>query len=431
MTVKIEISEGEKWKRSLKVEVPQEEVKSKFDKMYKTFKTEAKIPGFRPGKVPMATIKSRFSELAAKEVFEELMDESYKEAINQSGLHPIVQPEIKDVDFAEDKPLTYTAEFEVRPEIELEQSTGFSLKRPDDKVSDDEIKSMLEYIQRKHSELVIAERPAKEGDFAFVDLEVLSEGTGKLEEKEFKNVQVELMKGDLGSQFLEHLEGKSAGDEVEFEVVYPEDHFDKRFAGNKVKYKAKVTAIKELHLAELNEEFFKQFGDDVTTKEQFEEKLRSDIQATKTKQSDDQLKEEAIKAVIDRNRFDLPESMVGNFLDDVIADFKQKAEDVVDEDEVRKNYRAYGIRHLRWNLLLHRIAEVEDIKVEQADLDAWLQRFADNYNMTLEQAKKEVARSRQIADLKETILETKVLDHIIKNSTVEPIEKSSLQPTAE
>lgn len=431
MTVKIEISEGEKWKRSLKVEVPQEEVKNKFDKMYKTFRAEAKIPGFRPGKVPMATIKARFSELAAKEVFEELMDESYKEAINESGLHPIVQPEIKDVDFAEDKPLTYTAEFEVRPEIELEQSTGFTLKRPDDKVGDGEVKSMLEYIQRKHSELVIAERPAKESDFAFVDLEVLSEETGKLEEKEFKNVQVELMKGDLGSQFLEHLEGKSAGDEVEFEVNYPADHFDKRFAGNKVKYRAKVTAVKELHLAELDEEFFKQFGDDVTTKEQFEEKLRSDIQATKTKQSDDQLKEEAIKAVIDRNRFDLPESMVGNFLDDVIADFKQKSEDVVDEDEVRKNYRAYGIRHLRWNLLLHRIAEVEDIKVEQADLDAWLQRFADNYNMTLEQAKKEVARSRQIADLKETILETKVLDHIIKNSTVEPVESSSLQPTAE
>jgi trigger factor len=431
LTVKIEISEGEKWKRSLKVEVPQEEVKSKFDRIYKTFKAEAKIPGFRPGKVPMATIKTRFSELAAKEVFEELMDESYKEAINQSGLHPIVQPEIKDVDFAEDKPLTYTAEFEVRPEIELEQSTGFDLKRPDDRVSGDEVKSMMEYIQRKHSELVIADRPAKEGDFAFVDLEVLSEETGKLEEKEFKNVQVELMKGDLGSQFLEHLDGKSAGDEVEFEVVYPPDHFDKRFAGNKVKYRAKVIAVKELHLAELNEEFFKQFGDEVTTLEQFKEKLREDIQATKKKQSDDQLKEEAIKAVIDRNRFELPESMVGNFLDDVIADFKKKSEDVVDEDEVRKNYRAYGIRHLRWNLLLHRIAEVEDIKVEQADIDAWLQRFADNYNMTLEQAKKEVARSQQIADLKETILESKVLDHIIRNSTVEPIEAPSLQSTSD
>lgn len=423
MEVKHEVSTGENWRRDLKIEVPAEEVTNRFNEIYQQLRSEAKIPGFRPGKVPMKTIKTRYRDIATKEVLENLMDESFRQALKESGLDAISPPNIKDVTFEEGQPLVYTAEFDVRPEIKLEKYQGFTLKRPDASVEPAEVDSLLDYLRRQNAEMVVAERPAKEGDFVFADLEVLEESSGNLKEKNFENVQIELLNEGLPQQFLEHLNGKQAGDEPEFEINYPADHFDKRFAGSTVKFKAKISAVKELNLPELNEEFFKQFGDNVATVEDLKDRLRGSIEVRKEKESEDALREEVIKEVIDKNRFDLPESMVTGFLDNLVEDYRQrsKEKEEVDEEKLREQYRSYAIRQIRWNLLYHEIATAEDIKVKQEDLDAWMQRFADNYNMTLEEAKQQIADSRKVADVRETILETRVIDFIIAASEQEKI----------
>jgi trigger factor len=428
LDVKHEIHEGENWQRDLKVEVDADEVQSRFDEIYKQLRSEAKIPGFRPGKAPLSTIKTRFGDAAAQEVLEKLMEESFRKALRESGLDAISPPRIKDVDFGEGKPLIYTAQLEVRPEITLEKYTGFTLKRMDDRVSETEIQNMLEYLQRQNAELAAVERPAKEGDFVIADLEVIDETSGKLEEKNFTGVQIEMVSDGLPGQFLSALAGSQAGDVREFEVNYPADHFDKRFAGNKVRYRANIQAVKEMHLPELNEEFFRQFGDEINSVEDLREKLRENIAERKANDVKEALKEEAIKEVIDKNRFELPPSMVEQFLDNVVEDYRQRSKQEFDEKELRERYRALAIRQIRWNLLYHEIAKQEKIDVTQADLDAWLQKFADNYNITLEEARQEISKSRQIADLRETILESKVVDFIIESSEQETIPTPMTEP---
>ncbi len=428
LTVQFEVAQGEKCKRTLKITVSSEQVQEKFDEIYRRLKSEAQIPGFRKGKAPLATIRARYGDAAGKDVLEDLMDLSYKEAINQSGLTPIDYPHIHILEFEEGKALSYTAELEIRPEIKLERYSGFTLKKPDDTVKDSEVKELLEYLQRKHSSLEIVERPAQHGDFVLADLEVIGDSAGNLQEKKFANVQLELVDGPVATQFSKQISGLDAGAETQITVDYPSDHFDKRFAGSKVTFKVHVHAIKHLNLVELNGDFFKQFDDKIETLDDFRAKMRADIQARKTKESRDALRDETIKEVIDKNRFDLPDSPVERYLDRIVEDFKQNSKERVDEPALRDQYRAIAIRQIRWDLLYHEIAERENLRVEQTDIDAWMQRFADNYNMTLEQAKKAITDNRRIADLKETILENKVVDFILAGSTVETVFSPLVKP---
>lgn len=428
LPVNFELTQGEKCKRTLKITVTQDIVQEKFDAVYRKLKHDVELPGFRKGKAPLATIRARYGPAAARDVLEELMDESYRDAISQSGVTPVDYPKILDVDFEEGKALTYTAEFEVRPEIVLDKYSGFTLKKPDDSVKESEVNDLLEYVQRKNSSLESVERPAQKGDFILADLEAISDSAGNLGSKKFENVQLELVDGDVASQFARQLSGLDAGAETEIEVVYPAEHFDKRFAGSTIRFKTNIKAVKHLNLVELNAEFFKQFDETIVTIEEFKAKLKADIQARKSKEGQDALREETIKEVIDKNRFDLPEAMVDRYLERLIEDMRKNSKEEVDENEVREQYRPVGIRQIRWDLLFHDIAERENIRVEQSDIDIWLQRFADNYKMTLEEARKTITENRRIADLKETILENKVIDFIVAGSAVETVVDSLIQP---
>jgi trigger factor len=428
LPVTFQLTEGEKCKRTLKIEVTHDLVEAKFEEIYHKLRTEAVVPGFRKGKAPMTAIKSRFNKMAAKDALEELLDSSYADAVQQAGLDPVSYPKIVDIDFGEDKPLVYSAELEVKPVIKLEKYTGLTLRKPDEKVNDVEVKDLMEYMRRKNSSLETVNRPAAENDFVLADLEVLSDSGNAVGEKEFKDVQLELSSGPVAEQFLKQLGGVNVDDQREVEIVYPADHFDKRFAGSAVKFLVRIKEIKQLNLVPMNEEFFKQFGESITTEEDLKAALRLDIEQRKTKKSSDELREEVIKEVIDKNRFDLPESLVDRFLNNVVEDYRERSKGAVDEEELRNYYRPVGIRQIRWDILMREIAEKENIKAEPADIDAWLQRFADNYKMTLEEARKTVTDNRRIADVKETILEHKVIEFITSNSTVETVSSPMVGP---
>lgn len=424
--VKFELTEGEKCKRTLKITVSAEQVKEKFDAVYKELRAEAEIPGFRKGKAPLSTIRARYGKHAQKDVLEDLMDESYAEALKQSGLDPVSYPSISDVDFAEDKDLSYIAELEIRPDIKLERYSGFALKRPDDQIKENEVDETLARIRRSNSSLQTVERPAEESEFVVADLKVISDSAGKLNDEEFSNVQLELVDGDVASQFKTQLLGISAGEERKVTIDYPQEHFDKRFAGSKVEFNVKASAIKRLELVEMDKEFLKQFGENLETVDDFKKRIEEDIKRHKEKDSKDALRNEVIKEVIDKNRFDLPESLVQRFLDNVVADYRENHKEEFDEEQLRQNYRPVANRQLRWDFLYQEIANAENIKVEQQDIEVWLRQFADNYNMTIDEAKKSLQDNRRIADLKRTILENKVIDYIIENSTVEVERESNL-----
>jgi len=417
--LKYNLVEEKNWRRKLEITIPEEDVDKKFDEVWKVLKKEAKIPGFRPGKAPINIIKSRYGKLAEKEVLETIIPDAYSDAVKESGLFPISEPDFSRIEIAEGKAIEFSAEFDIKPEFEAERYTGFTLKRQTEIVPDMDIEKAYQRILDQNSSLKPKESAAEEGNLVIVDMEKTADPDNAIKDTELKDFSFELNRDATLPQFFEVLLGTNPGDDREVDVTYPQDYYNKDMAGKSLSFKIKVKEIKEIVRPELNEDFFKQFGDS-TSEEDLKEKLREELLRQRREEIQADIRDQVVKSVIAANEFELPESLLENYLDSVIEDFREQySEEKVDESVLRERYRPMGIRFIRWNLLYHKIAEKEKIEVTKEDTDKWLQNFADKSNMNLEQAKELLAARRKIQDIKETILEDKVLDFITKSSTIE------------
>jgi trigger factor len=413
------ITEDKDCKRIIEAEIPKDKVDEKFDEVFKLIKKEAKIPGFRPGKAPISVIKSRFAKDATAEVGERLIEEAVEEIVKEAKLSPISPPVVSNIDIKEGEPIKFTASIEVAPEIKIEKTTGFTIKKGSETITNNDVDRAYAAILDIESTLEVSDEPAKEGNFITVDMEKTFDLEDRLPQKEFKDFGIELAKDTALPAFFDGLMGMKPDDEKEIYVEYPMDYPEKALTGAKLKFKVKVTTVKRKVPPEMNEEFFKKFGDDINSPEEFKDKIRLDLQARRNKEIQDDIREQVIKSVILHNQFDLPQTLLDRYLEDVVEDFKKESKGKdVDESEIREKYRPVGIRVIRWNLLMHKIAEQQDIKAEKEDVDKWIEAFADRYSMTADQAKEMLKESRKVQEVKEAVLEAKVQSYILDNSEI-------------
>jgi len=417
--LKYNLVEEKNWRRKLEITIPEEDVEGKFDEVYKALKSEARIPGFRPGKAPINIIKSRYGKLAEKEVLETMVPDAYTKAIKESGVFPISEPQFSMIQIETGKPITFTAEFDVKPEIDVQKYTDFTLKRQPETIDENEVEKTFNRIIDQHSSLKPKEDAAAEGDLVIVDMTKTYDPDNTVKDDKMTDFTFHLDRDVTLPEFVDGLSGTKPGDERPIKVNYPDDYYDKNMAGKSIGFDVKVKEIKEIIRPELNQEFFEQF-EEAKSEEELKEKLRAEILERRKQEVEGDIKEQAIKSVIAANEFALPESLLQNYLDTIVTDVKEQYQDQeVDEEAVREKYRATGIRFIRWNLIYHEIAEKENITVSKEDTDKWLQNFADRSNITVEKAREFLAAQKKIQDIKESILEEKVLDFIISSSKIE------------
>jgi trigger factor len=413
------ISEDEGCKRVIDAEIPKDKVEEKFVEVFRLIRKEAKIPGFRPGKAPMSVIRSRFGKDARAEVGEALVRDALAEIVKDADLSPISTPVVSQIEIVEGEPVKFTASLEVAPVIKLEKITGFTIKKASETVANNDVDRAFASILDAESTLEASHEPSREGDFLTVDMQKTFDLENRLQQNEFKDFGVELSKDTTLPAFFEGLVGTKPGDEREIYVEYPPDYEEKSLAGAKLRFKIKVTAVKRKVPPELDEAFMRKFGEGIDSVDSFKNKIRLDLQARREREVQNDIREQVIKSVILQNQFDLPASLLDRYLDEVVADFKEQAKgEEIDEEEIRQKYRALGIRSIRWDLLMHEIAEQQGIKAEKEDIDKWIESFADRYSMTPEQARTMLSESRKVQDVKETVLEAKVLSYILDNSEI-------------
>ncbi len=413
------MSEETNCKRVFNIEIPKENVAAKFDEVFGMLKKEAKVPGFRPGKVPMSVIKSRFGKDARADVGEQLIQDAFQEVIKDAKIDPISPPVLSEVDFKDDEPIKFTASIEIAPAIRLEKTSGFTFTKKSEVITDDNVEEAYRAILHMQSSLEISEEPAKEDDFVTVDMKKMSDPENRLKKDEFKDFVIELSKDTALPAFVDNLVGVRVGDEKDITVEYPADYPEKSLSGAKLGYSIKVTAIKTKVAPEFNDEFFEKFGEDVKSVEELKAKIRLDLEARRRKEIQESLRDQAIKSTITHNQFELPQSLIENYLDNIVADFHEKhKEGDFDEAEVRDSYRALAIRMIRWDLLMHEIARQEGIKAETQDVDKWIEGFADSYNMNMEQAKTALEKSGKVQEVMVTVLEAKVMSFVLDGSEI-------------
>ncbi|MFH1893507.1 MAG: trigger factor [Candidatus Zixiibacteriota bacterium] len=413
------ITEEKDCKRIIDIEIPKNKVDEKFEEVFRMLKKEAKIPGFRPGKAPMSVVKSRFGNDARSEVGETLIQDAFQEIIKEAKLSPIAPPVLSEVDFKDGEPIKFTASIEVAPDVKLEKIDGFTIKKPSEVITEADAEMAYSSILEMYASLEPSDEPAAEGNHLTVDMEKISDPDNRMKESEFKDFSVELSRETSLPSFIDALVGTKAGDEREVTVDYPADYAEKSLAGSTLKFKVKVTAVKKRVPPELNDEFFKKFGEELKSVDELKAKIKSDLEMRRKKEIQEDIREQAIKSVISHNQFEMPQSLLESYLDDVVEDFrKQQKGQKIDEAELRQKYRAVGIRMIRWNILMYEIAELKEIKVEKDDIDKWIDTFADRYNITVEQARQMLEQSKKVQDVRETVLEAKVMSYILDNSEI-------------
>jgi len=406
----IEVVEKEGLKRELNVEVPREIVDKAYDNIYRQLSKNAKLKGFRPGKVPIKVIRNRFKNEATAEVMDNLINEYFPKALEEKNIEPIGKPVLAKVDIDEGKPLSFTIGFEILPEIDSVKFDDLEFERQSIDIADEEVDRVLEQIRKKSADIRAVERPASDKDILIADMEI-KDGEIDLDPETMKNQEIDLDNDYTIEEFREGLVGIERDQTRDIKIEYPEDYSDKTFAGKTVTYGVTAREIKERVLPVLNDDFAKQSGQGETLLE-LKLNIRKHLEREKRSEQDRIGKKVLIDQIVEKNPIEVPESMVDSYLDGVVEDYK-KNEEKLDEKEIRDKYRPVGINTVRWYLIFHRLAAQENIEVSAEDTEKWIKRFADNYRMEVPQAKELLAKTGKANEIRDGILEEKVVDFLM------------------
>jgi trigger factor len=415
--VKAEIKQVEELVRELSVEVPAETVSEKVEEKLRDVRRNASLKGFRKGKAPMNMIRQLYSDQIKLDVAEEIIKATYPEVVKDNTLRVASYPEVKALKYEDDGSFTYTATVEVFPDIESVIYEGLKLTADEIEVKDEEVDDVVEMLRKRAADVRVVEREAGESDLVTLDIDVLSDPGKVLETDKFTDSEVDLSNKLTVKEFKEHIPGMKAGDVKEFDVKYDDDYPDKVFAGAELKYKATVKSVKERILPMLTDDFAKTTGQGETVLE-LRMKIREQLTQQKTDERNRGFKNQVIEQVCEKNEVPIPKALVSEYLDNMIQNFKKQYGDEIDEAEIRKNYEPAGIVNIRWNMLMHQLARQEKIEVLQSDTENLINRFAENYKTTPEKAREALSRSGNIADLKESILEDKVIDFLVSKAAI-------------
>jgi len=411
----IEVVEKEGLKREMTVEVPADIVEEKYGKVYDHFRKSAQIKGFRPGKAPLTLIRSRFKDEATAEVIDDLIGDYFDKALREKKLEPVGKPTVSKIDVDEGKPLTFTIGFEIMPTIDRVQYDNLVVEEPVLEVPDGEVDRVLENLRRNRAEIRPVERAAGPADIVICDLEI-PDGGVDIGDGALANQEIELDNEYTVREFREGLVGAKRDEEREITIAYPENYSDEKFAGKSVRYRVKIKEVKERILPLINDGFAKLVGFEGTFLElklDIRRRLEMDVRADAARMR----RRSVIDQVVNGNPIVVPEAMVESYLNGVVEDHrKNKLE--FEEKEVREKYRPLGVNAVRWHLLYHRLAEQENIEVSSEDTENWTSRFADNYRMDVAKARELLAKSGKAEEIKDGILEDKVVDFLLSKTEV-------------
>ncbi len=409
--VKVNVKELDGLYRELEVQVPADRYNQELEKEYEEVRKKVTLKGFRRGKAPMNVIKSSYADSVRDEVVEKLIKSTYPDAVTSQTLKVASPPRISDLKFGEDGGFTYKAKVEVFPEISKVKFDGLELTTGNVEATDQELDNFIEVVRERRAGFRELARPIKETDTVTVDLTKVKDSKLALKQTDFPDTTIDLNSSLTVKEFKDGLTGLNVGDSKDITVAYKDDYADKALAGSEITYKAKVKTVKEKILPEVDDNFAKAVAD-VPTVLEMRIKAREELKRQKEDAQNKQFKSEIIRQMVEQNRFPVPESMVEQYLDNVIEDLnKQKAK--FDEKEVRQSYRPIAEETIRWQILLHKLAEQEKIEVLPADVEKVINRMAAAYKITPEQAKQVLARSGRVEDIRDSLLEEKVLDLLV------------------
>lgn len=392
--MKTELTEVSETQKHLTFEVPSDTVSSEIHRVAGDYGRKARVPGFRPGKVPVGVIKQRYRDQILHDVAHELIPRLVDEALRERGLEPVATPDIRDVVLEEGQPLTFLAQFETIPPIDPGDCTGIALARPPAVLEVGAVDALLERLRERASKWhPVEDRPAAAGDAILMDLTRTPQGDGAAAEdapaEPMQNVSIELGNPANPPGFDEHLTGVTADQTRDFTVTYPADYEPAELAGTTVAYHAVIKGVRRRELPELTDDFAKEVSD-LETLDALRDRIRQDLQREAEQEADHKVRHDLLQHLAGRMTAPVPTALVDREIDRRLEEFVRRLMDQgvdpmqagLDWQEFRERQTPAATETVRSTLVLDAIARREQIEVSDDDVDAEIARFAERAGRT-------------------------------------------------
>ncbi len=423
--------------RKITVTLPEDSVQPKLNQAYDKLKKEVKMKGFRRGKVPLSVIIKYYKGQVEAETGEKLVQDNYFDAIEKNGVDPIVHPDIKEVKYNDDGSFTFVAEVDVRPQFELAGYKGLEVEKEEILVTDEEIQLELAEMQKNLAVLrSVTDRPIQKGDVVIVDFQGYHDGAAMPQVKN-ENYSVEVGEGNMGVEFEEKLIGMNREEVGTQEVDFPETHPNPVLKGKKVEFRITVKDIKERVLAELNDEFAKDAGEEFKTLDELKASIREQLTKQREERAEGALTDKIMQKLLDAHEFEVPKRLVAFEIEQMIKQTEQQFEKSgmtleaagLTREKLAEQNAVMAEKRVRGDFLLKKISEIEEIKVQEEDMERGLKRIGDMYNMSVAKVKEYFKNRDDLLPLMNELLNEKILAFLRTEAVL--IDPVKAEPKAE
>lgn len=414
----------------LDIEIPAKDAVDEYNKAVRKISEHVNVPGFRKGKAPRNIIEKHVGlERIKHEALESLLPKVFRDAIVENKLDVISQPYVESYDFEVGKDIKIVAKVELRPEVKLGEYKNLKLEVEEYEHPEEAFdKSLESLLQRNATFSLVVDRPTKNTDVVLIDFDGSVKGE-KIQGGAAENYSLDLANSNFIPGFAEQLIGKKLSEEFDIEVKFPKDYHEKKLAGQPAVFKIKLKEIKEKVLPELNDEFAQKVGSFKTVDD-----LKADIQSyldtTKQKENKRISDNTLFEKILNNAKVDIQDSMIEREAQTLLEEYKQRLamqgynwEDALKaqgQDELMSELKKEAVLRIKNSLVIDKIAQEEDIKVEPADFEAKLKELEAMYHLNRADLLKQLKQGPEIFNtLSQQALNEKVIKFLSENNTVE------------
>ncbi|MFI8480972.1 trigger factor [Pseudomonas sp. NPDC078700] len=404
--------------RRMTVGVPVERIETEVNKRLQQTARRAKVPGFRPGKVPMSVIRQRYEDSARQEALGDLIQATFYEAVVEQKLNPAGQPAVEPKSFEKGKDLEYVATFEVFPEFEVTGLDTIAVERLEAEVVDTDVDNMLDILRKQNTSFEAVERAAETGDQLTIDF------VGKIDGVEFaggsaKGTQLVLGSGRMIPGFEDALVGAKAGEEKVINPTFPEDYQNLDLAGKTAEFTVNVTAVAAPKLPELNDDFFALFGIKEGGIDGFRAEVRKNMERELRQAIKSKVKSQVMDGLLAANPIEVPKALLSSEVDRLRVQAVQQFGGNIKPDQLPAElFEEQAKRRVVLGLIVAEVVKQFDLKPDDARVKELITEMASAYQEPEQVISWYYKNDQQMNEVRSVVLEEQVVDTVLQKANV-------------
>jgi trigger factor len=444
--MKTEFVDVNETRKNLVVEIESDVVDAEIDKIARDYGKAARIPGFRPGKVPSKVVRQRFRDQILHDVAHGLIPRAVDEALRERGVEPVDTPDIKDVVVEEGQPLKFTATFDTVPPIDPGDYSTIQLRRGGVTVDDAAVEQALAGLRERGARYEpVEDRGVEKGDSVLMDLVRTTEGGDDADpdhaaehadhadhdhdhgpkSDNHQNVTVDIGATANPPGFDEELAGLTTGEQKTFDVNYPDDYAIKELAGTTVNYDVTVKAIRKRIVPDLDDEFAKDLGD-FASLDALKARVREDLEHEAKHEADREMRADLMKQLATRVTFEVPQALLEREIDRRVEEFVRRLIDQqidpmktnINWEEFRERQREAAAEAVRGALVLDEVARRESVAVSRDEVEAEIARYAERTDRTPAAVRARLEKEGGIGRLYSGLRRERAIDFLLSRATI-------------